>query len=227
MKKVVFFSILLAFISCKKSEETDEIVKPTPTSEKIEDTITIEEQDYVKFQTDSISDVTVKGFKIDASYKIGNSKVVVGYYESIDGKMTYPDTEKDWGDRLLLLNDKNQIIFKSKGVGDTYLYEPHFYKNKSNNKIIIVCQRAYEYFFGGDAFLLENDKIKYIGDIDVEGKYEEDILVDILKIKETKDKITFSFDSDSILLEPGSKDIYVKNNNIRYEYKNNSFKFIK
>lgn len=227
MKKIALCFIILAFLSCKKSEETHKIVKQTPTSEKIEDTITIEEQEYVKFIPDSISGVAVKGFKIDSSYKIGNSKIVVGIYESIDGEMTYPDTEKDWGDRLLVLNDKNQITYKSKGVGETYLYEPYFYKNKSNNKIIIVCQRAYEYFFGGDAFLLENDKIKYIGDIDVEGKFDEDKLVDILKIKETKDKITFTFDSDSIILEPGSKDIYVKNNNIRYEYNNKSFKFIK
>lgn len=227
MKKIIIYFIILAFLSCKKSEETNEIVKPTPTSEKIEDTITIEEQEYVKFQPDSISDVAIKGFQIDSSYKIGNSKIVVGIYESIDGEISYPDTEKDWGDRLLLLNDKNLITYKSKGVGETYLYEPYFYKNKSNNKIIIVCQRAYEYFFGGDAFLLENDKIKYIGDIDVEGKFDETKLVDILKIKETMNKITFTFDSDSILLEPGSKDIYVKNNNIRYEYNNKSFKFIK
>ena len=52
-------------------------------------------------------------------------------------------------------------------------------------------------------------------------------LIDILRIKENKQIITFSFDSDSILLKPGNQDELVKNNNLRYEYDYKTFRLTK
>lgn len=65
---------------------------------------------------------------------------------------------------------------------------------------------AFEYFFGGEAFLLENNKIRYIGNLDIESDDMEKSLTDIINIEEANNDIIFSFKSDSLLLKPGSDD---------------------
>jgi len=182
---------------------------------------------YYRFKPDSLTGLEIAGFQIDHAYQLGNQKLITGYYQPVDGKIVPPDTEKDNGRRLLLLNKNNDIVFKSTGSGDTYLYEPYFFTNKENGKTIVICQLAFEYFFGGEAFLLQDDGIKYMGNIDVEGDDPESKLVDIVSINESDNKIIISFNAKTLILEPGSKDIRVKNKNMRYEYDGSSFRFIK
>lgn len=79
---------------------------------------------------------------------------------------------------------------------------------------------AFEYFFGGEAFLLENNKIRYIGNLDIESDDMDKSLTDIISIEELKNDIIFSFKSDSLLLKLGSEDILISNNNTRYIYNN-------
>ena len=177
---------------------------------------------YLEFKPDTLSNFKLVGYDIDKAYKLGSKIIVTGY-----DKKTNPDAKEDWGDQLLLLTTKSEILFKSKGVGDVYLFEPHFYKNETNDKIIIVCQLAYEYFFGGEAFLYENGQVEYIGNIDIEGKYEETNLIDILQLNERNNEIAFTFKSDSVTYKPSNDDIILKNTNIRYEYKNKILKLIK
>lgn len=229
MKKAIILFIII-FTSCteKKNNETHNKTIEVNNVELKEKEI-INNESYYKFIPDSISNIAVDRFNISESYQIGKNKIIFGYFRPIDGEISSPDSENNYGARLLFLNDKDEVKYKSKGVGDVYLYKPYFYKNNQNNKIILVCHLAYEYFFGGDAFLIDNEKIEYLGNIDVEGKYEETNLIDILKINENEneDKIIFSFDSDSITYKPGSEDAFVKNNNIRYEYSNKKLKLIK
>lgn len=52
---------------------------------------------------------------------------------------------------------------------------------------------------------MEKGKIKYLGNLDIEPKNEEKKLTDVLKIKESNDGITFTFDTDSLLLKPEIK----------------------
>ena len=226
MKKIFFLLFIIIALSCKK--ETNPDLYDTKEKKK---TIDFEnkskEKFYYQFKPDSVSNIKIKNVSVDYSYEINNNKVVTGNFEPTDGKINYPDSENDWGDRLFFLNEKNKVIFKGKGVGDVYLYEPYFFKNDGNDKIIIVCQLGYEYFFGGDAFILENRKIKHIGKIDIENTNMETKLIDILNIKELDSKIIFTFKSDSLILKPGSEDIIVKNNDIKYEYFNKSLKLIK
>ncbi|MBA5792528.1 hypothetical protein H1R17_07335 [Flavobacterium sp. xlx-214] len=181
---------------------------------------------FTKFKPDS-SFLKINRFSSNTAFQINDNYILTGYYESIDGKISYPDKENDHGHRLLFVNSKKEIKYKSFGVCDVYLYQPNFYKNGFDDRIIIVCQLAYEYFFGGEAFLIEKNKIKYLGNIDIESNDMETNLVEILKIRNENDKLIFSFDSDSLLLKPGSDDIIVKNNNIRYEYDGKSFRLIK
>lgn len=227
-KRTIQISLLVLLVgviySCR--ENSGESTKPAQHVKKdSENRQQITEAQFIKFDPDSISDVKIKGFHSDYTYKIGENYLAVGYYRPVDGKIVAPDTEDNWGDRLLFLDAKKNIRFTSKGVGDVYLYQPHFYK--SNDRIIVICQLAYEYFFGGDAYLIENNTIQFLGNIDIETIREDKTLIDILKIKSIDSTIVFSFDADSLLLRPGSEDLPVKNTNIRYEFDDQSLKLIK
>jgi hypothetical protein len=61
----------------------------------------------------------------------------------------------------------------------------------------------------------------------VEGDDPENKLVDIVRINETGNRIIITFNAKSLILQPGSKDIPVKNKNTRYEYDGTSFRFIR
>ena len=229
-KRLLIF--LVSIISCQEkstiTQNTAENLSSTSTTSiKRSDLDTQKTVQYHQFKADTLTNLTIADFEVLASYQLKNVKVIEGNYRPIVGKMVAPDTEKDQGRRLLILNNKNKIISKSKGVGDVYLNKPYFYKNDVTDDIIIVCQLGYEYFFGAEAYLLLNDHLKYIGKIDIESKNMEIPLIDILRIKENKQIITFSFDSDSILLKPGNQDELVKNNNFRYEYDYKTFRLKK
>ncbi|GEM_PF-1532923 len=226
------FIFLVSIISCQeKSTNTQNTAKNLSSTSvsaiNRSDLDTQKKEQYHQFKADTLTNLTIADFEVLASYQLRNVKVIEGNYRPIDRKMVAPDTEKDQGRRLLILNNKNKIISKSKGVGEVYLNKPYFYKNDVTDDIIIVCQLGYEYFFGAEAYLLRDDHLKYIGKIDVESNSMEIPIIDILRIKENKEIITFSFDSDSILLKPGNQDELVKNNNLRYEYDYKNFRFIK
>lgn len=222
MKKIVPALVLLSLLYCKEEPKKEKIsVRKEVTDTSSE---TIKEVTYSEFKPESISNLKIEGFDVEEAFSVEGNIIAAGHYQSIDGKITLPDTEENWGKRLLMLNSKNEIIYQSKGSGEAYLYKPYFYKNNQNGNIIIVCQQAFEYFFGGDAFLLEKEKIKYLGNLDIEPKDEEKKLTDILKIKESGNKITFTFDTDSLVLQPGSEDIVIKNNNVKYVYDHQSLK---
>lgn len=224
MEKLII--LLLIFTSCVgKKMDSMQDVKMEGKNKSIEENAELHSESYYKFIPDSISNFVIDGFNISESYQIEKNKIILGYHKPMDGKISSP--EDNYGKRLLLLNNQNEVKYKSKGIEDVYLYKPYFYKNNRNNKIMIVCHLAYEYFFGGDVFLLENGKMAHLGTIDFEGKYEVTDLIDILKINEIEKKIEFTFDADSVTYKPGNEDLYIKNDDIKYVYYNKKFKLIK
>ncbi|KMQ59057.1 hypothetical protein ACM40_19110 [Chryseobacterium sp. BLS98] len=225
MRKLVPALVILILASCKEEPQKETY---TPVSNKISEvpkTEIVKDAIYSEFKPENITGLKIKGFDVEKAFSVGENKIVTGSYPFIDGKATLPDTEKDWGNRLLMLNNKNEIIYTSKGSGETYLYEPYFYKNNQNGHIIIVCQQAFEYFFGGEAFLLEKGKIKYLGNLDIEPNDERKKLTDILRIQESNKEINFTFDADSLVLKPGNEDIVIRNNNAKYIYDQHSLTF--
>ncbi len=223
---------LISIFSCQEKPNISESSQGNLSSKAVitsnrNDLVTEDNVKHHQFKADTLTNLNIPGFEILASYQLKNVKIAEGYYKPVDGIMVAPDTERDQGRRLLILNNKNEIISKSKGVGAVYLNQPYFYKNNANENILIVCQLAYEYYFGAEAYLLKKDHLKYIGNVDIESKSMEIPLIDILRIKENKKIITFSFNSDSILLKPGDKDELVKNNNLRYEYDYKTFRLKK
>lgn len=178
---------------------------------------------YAEYQPQELKNFQIENFDVAHSFELNGYKIVSGNYYPEDGKHFASDTETetDWGDRLLLLDASNEIIFQSKGVGDVYLFEPHFYKSDVSNKIIIICQKANEYPFGGEAFMFENGSLKYIGTLDIEEDDEENYLTDILEIKEREGTLVFALKSEEVILKPGSEDMFKTNKNVIYVYQNN------
>ena len=79
---------------------------------------------------------------------------------------------------------------------------------------------AYEYYFGGDVFLLEDGEISFLGNIDIDGPDSETPLTDIVQISENDETLNFHFKSDSLNFKPGNEDVLIPNNNIHYSYNN-------
>ena len=131
--KIITFIVFLTLFSCaetsKKVEKVEEKQSVFVEGESKPDSKS-EDITYFEFKIDTLTNFKLLGFDVSDAYPIDSNKIVVGYDQKVN-----PDSEKDWGDKLLLLNNKNEILFTSKGVGDVYLFEPHFYKNKIIGKI--------------------------------------------------------------------------------------------
>lgn len=171
---------------------------------------------FKRYQPKSIADLVLPDFHVEQAYRIGEYKVVNVYRWN---ELNEESTSTDWGDRLLLLNTKNEIIFTSLASGDLYLYQPYFFKSNQSSKIIVVCQMGFEYYCGGDVFIIENGQMSAAGYLNIEGIDEDKPLVDILDIHESDDKLTFTFRADSLIIDPGGETEHIMNaSGIRYEY---------
>ncbi len=178
---------------------------------------------YTEYHPQELKNLHIDNFDVAHSLELNGYRIVSGNYIPEDGKHFASDTETetDWGDRLLMLDASNKILFESKGVGDVYLFEPHFYKSDASDKIIIICQKANEYPFGGEAFMLENRTLKHIGTLDMEGDDDANYLTEILEINEMEGTIVFALKSDQVILKPGSEGTLKTNKNVIYVYQNN------
>lgn len=217
---------LVIMTSCSESLKSEERLSLFTLKESNE------EIEYFEFKPDSINYPVLEGIEVSYAHQLELNKIVVGYYKPKEnGEFSDQDSENDWGYRVFLLDMQNKIKFQSQGMGDTYLFEPHFYKNKKNGKLIIICQLAFEYYFGGEAFVFEDGKIEYIGNLNIEYyniDYDEKCLTDIVLIKEESNRLSFTFDTDSLILDPGGVDEeVVKNNNIQYVFENQKLRLKK
>lgn len=223
-KPVSFFLLLSGILfSCSESGTSTHLAANLPVEQP-----KIRSLEYIEFRPDTLPKVNISGFYTVDSYQLGSLAVLTGYYEYPDGKIVYPNTEKDFGLRLLAVDKQQHIRFQSRGSGDVYSFDPHFYRNPQSAKIYIICQEAFEYYCGADIFLFEMDQIKHLGIMDLSGKDEETNLVDILHISELGNKTIFSFEADSLTFNPGGeKESVIKNTNIHYIYDGNHFRFIR
>ena len=181
---------------------------------------------FSEYQPEKLENIHIEKFDVNHAFQLEEFKIISGNYLSDNSGIANEDSETDWGDRLLVLNPSKEIIYRSHGIGDAYLFEPHFYRSDASDKIIIISQMAFEYAFGGEAFLLEKGIIKSIGTLDIEGYGEEyeNYLTEIVEIREYGDVIEFTFKSNQLVLQPGSEDKVIANDNVRYVYKDNELK---
>jgi len=182
----------------------------------------IETKSYSQIYPRKLENFQLNKFHVDQAFELNGQKIITGNYIPEKGKHYNPSDESkyNWGDRLVALDSLNNIIFQSQGYGDFYLFEPHFYKTDASNRIIIICQKAFEYPFGGEVFFLEKGNLKHIGTLDIEDTEEEKFLIDIVDIQEIGNSLVFSIKSNQLTLKPGEENSSLINNAI-YVYQGN------
>jgi hypothetical protein len=184
-----------------------------PPYERLSSFIKTNILEFKEFRPKKIKGLQLDGFEIAYAFGLKGNKCVVGY------ETPNESNDEGFGECVLLLNAQNQVLFKSKGSGDLYLYEPHFFRSKRSSKIFLVCQSGFEYYCGADVFEYHNGRMSKIGYLNIEGTNPEVPLVGILQIYEVNERIYFSVTSDSLIIDPGGETEHITNaSGIRYEY---------
>jgi hypothetical protein len=176
---------------------------------------------YVRFEPPQLADYELRGYDIQDAFVL-DSLIVLEAYS--DGDLESSEAPTNWGDRLLVMKN-DYIFFESTPVGDPYQYQPFFYSNNTNSKIVIICQLGNEFNYGGEAFLLDNGKMEFMGQIKIESPYEtpdNTNLIEIIRISEIEDILYFHFEADS-LIDLTNDWNTVKNDNIYYVFQEHTF----
>lgn len=219
-RRFTLLLILLILASCesiinKSQSASNELDNINGRNEKIT---------YLQFDPAKLDGFKLDDFDINGVYKIDSNNLILIAYS--DGDLETSENPSNWGDRLILMKGES-IVFQSKPVGDPYKYEPYFYKNSVNDKVVIICQLGNEENYGGEAFLLENGNIEFIGEINIENPKETpntNSLIEMIRISEVENAIYFNFDSDTLIDLRNDDWKRVKNNSIHYVYKGHKFK---
>lgn len=178
--------------------------------------------EYVRFEPPQLADYELRGYDIQDAFVL-DSLIVLEAYS--DGDLESSETPTNWGDRLLVMKN-DYIFFESTPVGDPYQYQPFFYRNNTNSKIVIICQLGNEFNYGGEAFLLDNGKMEFMGQIKIESPYEtpdNTNLIEIIRISEIEDILYFHFEADSLIDLTNDDWNTVKNDNVHYVFKEHTF----
>ncbi len=116
---------------------------------------------------EEISILTISEINFQSAYKYGKYKIAIGNYKQRkDGGFSINDSEGDYGLRLFLYDENDNLLFKSSGAHDTWKLLPAFYELKGNKGLMIFLEKADEEFLGIQVFKMNNDQIQKIGDID-------------------------------------------------------------
>jgi len=99
---------------------------------------------FVRFQPDALLpdtnffDADLIGFdipfRVSDAYRVGDLRLLFGH--DTDGQ----SSEVDWGLRLLAFNAKNQLVFRSRGSLDSFIFIPHFFMSSDSNHVLILCR---------------------------------------------------------------------------------------
>ena len=215
----------LLFIFVLTSCETEVDHHGINVQEQQDDDVEQQTISYTKFNPDRIENFEVEGFDIEEAFRL-DSIIIFSAYSN--GDIESAKTPVDWGDGLTMLKN-DSIYFQSKRVGDPYQYEPNFYRNESNGKVIIICQLGNEENYGGEAFLLNNGNVKFIGKIEMECPFEtfdNTGLIEIIRISENGNSIYFDFESDTLINLTKNEWERIVNDSIYYKYTDENFKLI-
>lgn len=203
----------LVLVSCSNEQQVNEINSLSKTNQSEE------EIHFNEFYPDTSTAFQLPDFEILSSHNIQELTILTGRFMNEEIDFSQEEPLDDYGGlRWLAINAKNEIVYKSKGGGDIFVFEPHFYQSKLANKTIIVCQVGFEYYCGADVYLVENNRLTFIGYLDIESDNEDVPLNDILQISERKNELKFTFEGEYLILEPGGEIEQRIKNEVYYTY---------
>ncbi|MCY1636706.1 hypothetical protein [Marinifilum sp. D737] len=190
-------------------------------------------------QTEYFERVEIKELKSESN--ISNLDVIHSYeFEDllfVVGHNTDNNDVENIGLRLCILNDSNEIIFKSDGQQDSYYFEPHIFQSSTEkDRLIIIGEIGAEYSWGAQAFLLEKNNVIELGSMDVgiiEKPVEKDDIyfetpsriIKYLEIESKNNEIKFSFKKgETLAINPGGDcERKIKSENFYFIWKENQF----
>ena len=135
--------------------------------------------------------IEVPRFTIHETYKLTETNfVLIGEPKEPEGY--------NIGLRIMLLTreaDRFKVRYLSYGTGESRVYRPAFYRG--NNKVVVVCEMAAEYSWGLDAYLLENNQMKKLGNLNIAAQYDTEdhpeSAIPFLHIAESEEALHFRF----------------------------------
>lgn len=168
---------------------------------------------------------SISQVRVEFAYQLDSLTIVTGRDPITGcGMFIAEDSINGWGPRLYAFNAQKEKVYQSRRMGELYLFKPHFYRNTTNEKIVIVCRVAMEYDQGVEVFLLEKGAINYVGEIPISGANMEINLIDILEIHEVADELIFTFSSDSVFhSSPEVAEEIISSKGLSYRYKQGRF----
>jgi hypothetical protein len=215
MKKVFFILLSISTItSCKKEEKANNETIETVKDSVVNTDSSVVENAFIKTKLKEISGFKYPNHDVRNAYSFNEMTLMI----ATDTTEIVNEKTKDYGIRLLVLDKKNKLLFKSRGMLDHYQMRPNFYASKDKKQVIISCELTFEEKDGAILFILENDKISEMGDIEIENS-GEDSIAGLLKIDKVNSDLVISFLTDEILLTPDDNET-IPNRGISYIYKN-------
>lgn len=186
---------------------------------------------YKQISIDSLVNVSYKDFDVHNSYRYKHIKLLFGAFKSQLDELSEHDTEPDSGLRLLVLDQNDKLIFRSKGQYDSNILKPKFYRLDDQSPIIILAEIGNEYSWGNIIFSMDEKGVKEIGEIDLAGintqlnEYAD--ISKVTKIEKVGNNLIFRFDSDSVIVNPGGRnEKVVASKGYRYIYNGKDFKVV-
>ncbi len=101
-------------------------------------------------------------------YKYQNRKIAIGNYRYTEaGGLSSHDSKEDYGLRLLLFNDEDDLLSVSKGCFDIWRLSPVFYSIGDQEGLLILAEMSDEEDRGVKVYVLTDDTFNYLGQIDL------------------------------------------------------------
>ena len=157
------------------------------------------------------------GITRDKAFQIDKRKYVISGNDGEEG------SEDDYGIRLFVI-ENNEVIFRSKGMMDSWYLNLSFFSSKdSHGEILILAEGGDEAgSYGFAVYELKNTQVKRIGYIDAAIRGNQEYLssaVPFIEIAESADGYVFTFTRDVVVRDKWTyKYKTISRQSIRYIY---------
>jgi len=127
----------------------------------------IERQYFKQFQPIKYEEnILLKGFDIQKTYRINEQNFILfGFSKTNNTGWKILHLQKE--------SDRYAVKFESKGAYDSYSYEASFYQNHQDS-IVILCNMGTEFDWGTDAYLLTQDSLKMLGNLNASANVDKE-----------------------------------------------------
>ena len=155
------------------------------------------------------------------TYKLNSFNVFVGWTKNKNNSTIKP--------KILFQDKSGMTLFSDTNSSDCFIINPTFFKSKiKTDPIFILAESGSEYSWGNDIYSFKNNRITYIGFLDI-ATYDEhsnpENIAPLTDIKINGKTIVFSFNAKKVVFGQDSKNekIY-SGSDISYVYSDNILK---